>query len=29
MWADALHPGPVTQSRIGSLAGTRAHTNPF
>jgi outer membrane lipase/esterase len=29
MWADSLRPGPVTQARIGSLAGNRAHTNPF
>lgn len=29
MWADALHPGPVTQGRLGSLAASRANNNPF
>jgi outer membrane lipase/esterase len=29
MWADALHPGPVTHNRLGSLAASRANNNPF
>jgi outer membrane lipase/esterase len=29
MWADALRPGPTFQSRMGSLAESRARNNPF
>jgi outer membrane lipase/esterase len=29
MWADSLRPGPTVQSRLGTLAASRATNNPF